>query len=138
MATTRKLSDVIVSRRLAVAGRPRRFLTVRFERPRRSGRDWVCWFELRGLGARALYRTFGVDSLQALTLGIEVARVLVERRRLKLTGTFDDKRGGLPRVVLTPLSRVENEEIHRALDRITDRLVRRRIRRGKRRGKAAG
>ena len=136
MAATRILADVIVSRRLAVAGRRRRFLTVRFERPRRSGRDWVCWFELRGLGVRARYRTFGVDSLQALTLGIEVARVLVERRRLKLAGTFEGQRGGLPRVVLAPFNRAENEEIHRALDRVTDRLARRRIRRGKRRGKA--
>jgi hypothetical protein len=137
MAGSRKLADVIVSRRLTLAGRPQRHLTVRFERPRRSGPDWVCWFELKGFGEQRLHRAFGVDTLQALTLAIEGARVQLEHRKLRLTGTFVDERGGLPRIVLAPFGRQNNDEIHLALDRATARVARRLIREGKQRSKGA-
>jgi hypothetical protein len=133
----RKLVDVVVSRRLTVGGRPQRQLTVRFERPRPSGRDWVCWFELRGLGQRKLHRAYGVDSLQALTLAIEHARMLIEQRPVRVTGTFTDLPGGLPRIVIVPFGRSENEEVHRALERATMRVARRLGREGKRRSRGA-
>jgi hypothetical protein len=133
----RTLVDVIASRRLTMRGRQIRQLTVRFERPRRSGRDWVCWFELRGLGQRTFHRSYGVDSLQALTLAVEHARSLLEHRGLRVTGTFADLPGGLPRIVIAPFGRAENEEVNRILDRATLRIARRLVREGKRRPRGA-
>ena len=133
----RKLVDVVVSRRLMVAGRPRRQLTIRFERPRPSGRDWVCWFEFRGFGQRRLDRTYGVDTMQALTLAIEKARMLLEKERIRIVGAFSDSPGGLPRIVIAPFARAENEEVYRALDRATMRIARRLIPKRKRRSRRA-
>jgi hypothetical protein len=121
----RRLGDVVVSRRLAVAGRPRRHLTIRFERPKRSGHDWVCWFELRGLGRRRLDRCYGVDAMQALTLAIEAARMHVERATIRVVGTFADSPGGLPRVLIARFDQAGNQELYDALDRASLRIARR-------------
>jgi hypothetical protein len=136
-SSNRPLQDVILSRRLLVSGRPKRHLTVRFERPRRWRRNWACRFEFRGLGKRELHQAYGVDSVQALTLAIEMARILIDTSRVRVAGTFADEPGGLPRILLTPFGRAETEEIHKAIDRASSRVARRLGRAGKARSHGA-
>jgi hypothetical protein len=137
MASDHPLRGIILSRRLLLAGRPKPHLTVRFERPRRWRRDWACRFEFRGLGKRELREAYGVDSVQALTLAIEMARILIDTRELRVVGTFADERGGLPRILLAPFGREQADEIHSAIDRASKRVARRLGRAGKARSRGA-
>ena len=98
--STAPLDVVVASRRLQVAGRGRRFLLVRFEKPRRWGRDWTCRFEMRGLGKRTVHRAFGVDSLQALALALEIARIYIVTSGVRIAGTWVDELGGMPALPL--------------------------------------
>jgi hypothetical protein len=43
--------------------------------------DWVCAFQITGVGDDAVYEAYGVDSLQALTLCLEMARIHLDGLR---------------------------------------------------------
>lgn len=43
--------------------------------------DWVCAVQITGLGDDEVYEAAGVDSLQALTMALQMARVRLESHR---------------------------------------------------------
>jgi hypothetical protein len=57
--------------------------------------DWACLFQITGRGDDAVYEAYGVDSLQALTLCLEMARIHLTGLRQKhaITWLGDDDLG---------------------------------------------
>jgi hypothetical protein len=79
-----------------------REVTVSFEEPRQQPRGhWECRFLIRGLGGPQIRKAGGADSLQALLLAVEGARVaLDETGRFTWLETDPDKAGpGIPRYI---------------------------------------
>lgn len=120
------MDDTIATRRLALAGGGH--VVIRLGRPRRSGRDWVCAFEIRHGRVRQLERARGVDSLQALQMAIEGARVRIADAGHRLVGTWANYPAGLPRFMPYLFGAVAAGE----LDAAVDALVARQAKRGRR------
>jgi hypothetical protein len=106
-------------------------IVLRIDRPRRSGRDWVCWFELSGGVNSRIGRAYGVDGVQALFLVFRAIRKEVENRGYSWVGLPAEL--GFPRcadgVDLQTLRSAEQ-----ALDRTMERWAKRMI---ERHGKAS-
>jgi hypothetical protein len=135
-ATASPLRDPIASRQLELAGAQRRFVRVRFDRPRRSPpRAWVCAFEIAGLGGRKRYRAFGADGVQALLLAIELARLTLKNGGVRIHGAWADESGGFPRYVPSLFGRGFAEHLGRLIDGEVERVARGAIRSGGRRPK---
>ena len=134
MLPKRRLRDVILRRRLQVGIRPPRYLTVSFERPHRSGPDWLCWFEVKERRDRHIGKAYGVDGIQALLLAIESARIRLTEQGVTIHGTFCDEPGGFPRLIPVVFERAATLRLYRLIDSSVERIaVRelRRLRRGK-------
>lgn len=77
--STNKLSDVIAERELDVDGGLERAI-VRIGTPepdRHEGGDWRCRFQIIGLGDDSVLEVFGVDSIQALQLCLQIVEVVL-------------------------------------------------------------
>jgi hypothetical protein len=96
----RRLTDVVAEReyRLAIRGRKRAKVRVRFGKPRPDpdGSFYYCDFQIEGLAeAEGTRAAGGVDSVQALQLGMEMAATMLlctgayRRRELTWEGMFD-------------------------------------------------
>lgn len=82
----RKLGVVIAVRQLHGEGRRPKVVTVKLGKPRRSKEiDWECPFSITGLGIRGIQYGRGVDAVQALSMALEGARVLLERSGARLS-----------------------------------------------------
>lgn len=68
-----QLGQVIAERQLAVGG-SRRHLMVRLGAPKSVKVDWMCPYQLLGLGRKTVRGAFGVDSFQALVMALESIR----------------------------------------------------------------
>lgn len=81
---TRRLGSVVAARRLRLRG-TRRPVIIRLGKPRRTGRDWLAPFEIRGLNGSQVHYSYGVDPLQALILALEGIRGRLDKSRPRLT-----------------------------------------------------
>jgi len=119
-------TQVIATRKLEVSGGASGTLTVRIGRPRRHGRgEWVCPFEVVGLGGRRSGAGHGVDSVQALIQAVEGARTQVLATGTRIVGTFCDEPAGLPRTVPSFFGRRFALSLNRMIDRKVERFARR-------------
>ncbi len=108
-----RLGTVIASRTLQ---RGTDDVVVRLGQPRRSGKDWLCAFQIRGLGDDAAKRVYGVDSMQALQLAIEVIRATLLARGDDLAW-LDLPDVGFGRGVPVFLGKRRVARLNRAIDR---------------------
>ena len=97
---------VIASRVLNEIGGSLREIAVSFEEPQRRPREhyWECRFVIKGLSRPEIHSVGGADSLQALLLTVEGARVTLDKtgRRFTWLETDPDKAGtGIPRYIPT-------------------------------------
>jgi hypothetical protein len=94
MAKQKSKEKVIASRSLLLDGSYK--VTIRIRRPFKSGEDYDCEYEIRGLDDVDLQPARGVDAMQALLLAIQGLRNHLRgyRGRLSWLGSQDD---GLPR-----------------------------------------
>jgi hypothetical protein len=70
-----RIVDPICTRRIQATGRRKKIATITIGRPTKRGRNWVCQFHISNVGMPAPAFAYGVDSLQALTMAFEGARV---------------------------------------------------------------
>ena len=112
---------VIASRVLNEVGGSFREISVSFEEPRQqSGGDWVCRFLIKGLGRLQTHRAWGVDSLQALLLAVDGARVTLENTlsRFSWVESDPDKAGsGIPRYIPTEFGPRLEARVNVAIER---------------------
>src|SRR5262249_15629501 len=74
-----ELGDVIPTRELSTAGRPPRRVTVRMGYPRQEPTgDWVCPFQISGIGKQRVNAGHGVDAFQAIQNALEGIRFVIE------------------------------------------------------------
>jgi hypothetical protein len=94
---------VIASRVLNEIGGSLREISVSFEKPQRTPRgNWECRFLIKGLSRPQIHSVGGEDSLQALLLAVEGARVTLDKTGSRFTWleTDPDKAGtGIPRYI---------------------------------------
>jgi hypothetical protein len=70
-----ELLDIIAERELEKADDPASRVLVRIGRPVEDPEgDWRCPFQITGLGDDTVYAAFGIDSVQALALCLEMIR----------------------------------------------------------------
>ncbi|MGH7267313.1 MAG: DUF6968 family protein [Candidatus Rokuibacteriota bacterium] len=119
---------VVGARRLRRPG-SRRTVLVRVGMPRRSGRDWVVPFQLRGLAPSRIRYSYGVDALQALMLAFEGIRVTLETRGKALTWLGEPGESGFYRFVpdlgIPPVRRRPEKAIDREMRAFLRKLERR-------------
>ena len=74
---TYRLTHLVAERTLEFRGpgNAPQEVKVRLGLPRKAGRDWVCPYEILGLGASKKRWAFGVDAFQALTLAFHILPV---------------------------------------------------------------
>ena len=72
----RKLGQVIAERHFEITSR-KKAVVLRIAAPRRHLKDWACRFEIEGVVDAEVIRreAYGVDSVQALTLCLEMVKV---------------------------------------------------------------
>ncbi|HEY3675671.1 MAG TPA: hypothetical protein VGK84_06725 [Candidatus Tumulicola sp.] len=93
MSKQKSKQKVIASRSLLLDGSYK--VTIRIRRPVKSGEDYDCEYEIKGLDDFDLQPARGVDAMQALLLAIQALRHHLRgyRGRLSWLGTEND---GLP------------------------------------------
>ena len=107
MRSSEKLAPgrVIASRVLTRIGGSFREIVVSFEEPQQHPRGhWECRFLIKGFGRPQIRKVSGEDSLQALLLAVEGARVTLDKNGGRFTWleTDPDKAGpGIPRYIPT-------------------------------------
>ena len=85
------IRTIIAARELRSEPLANKRLTVILGKPRRSGKDWVCQFQIKGLEDSEIRNAFGVDAIQALLGAFEGIRVALER-----SGEQHSWKGGKP------------------------------------------
>jgi hypothetical protein len=124
-----RIANPIAERRLAVVGEPDRVLVIVVGKPRRdpdpSG-DWRCPYLVEGLPEARRRYAHGTDSLQALQMAIEAARVEIHATGLLCSysgGEAGDL--GIPRTIPTfgGAARDFAPRIERYLDRELKKLA---------------
>jgi len=91
-----------------------------------SSEEWQCNVRIDGLAAEPILETAsGVDSLQALLLGVEFLRASLRRSRRRLAWVGDTilcPSGGIPRQVPEDLGEAFDKRIEQLLDREEQRF----------------
>jgi hypothetical protein len=84
----RALGPVVGIRELREVGGARKVVTVRLGKPRKDPRgDWICPYQVNGLGRNGVQEAHGVDALQALQLALEGIRTALDRSGKSLSWT---------------------------------------------------
>jgi hypothetical protein len=120
----RKLKGVIAKRQLRETGPQRKIISIVLGRPRKvAEEEWVCQFQITGVGASRIHGALGLDGLQALLNAIEGLRAVLEKtgRRFSWTGG-EEGDSGLPRFVPTLFGVQFTERINRIIDREIERF----------------
>jgi hypothetical protein len=124
-----RITNAIAERRLAVVGEPEREIVVRVGKPRRDPDptgDWRCPYLVEGLpDARRRY-AHGIDSLQALQMAIEAAKVAIKAAGLICTYSGGEPGDiGIPRTIPTfgGAARGFAPRIERYLDQELEKLA---------------
>ena len=74
-----QLGEVMAERRLERAGEGAEPVVVRIGRPVEDlDGDWVCPFQITGRGDDTVYAAAGIDSVQALVLGLQMIRAQLD------------------------------------------------------------
>ena len=122
-----RLGTVVASRTLQ---RGAADVVVRLGQPRRSGKDWLCAYQIRGLADDAVKRVYGVDSMQALQLALEVIRATLLAQDDALAW-LDLPDVGFGRTVPVFLGKRRVARLNQAIDREIALWSRAAMRRGK-------
>lgn len=121
-----RLSNPVAERRLTVTGAPGATVVVILGKPRRApGQDYRCSFRIEGLGDNLRQFAYGADSLQALLMAVEGARVTLERSGLQLAwlgGEPGDT--GIPRMVPGLYGRAFAQSIEHHIDQEVEKFAR--------------
>ena len=72
--------QAIVTREFSVAGERRALLRIGKPAEHPAG-DWICPFQVTGLGDERVYEAAGVDGLQALLMALQMVRAQLEPLR---------------------------------------------------------
>ena len=122
----RAVRPLIGIRELREVGKARKIITVRVGKPRKDPRgDWVCLYQVSGLGRNTIQRTHGVDALQAVQLALEGIRTGLER-----SGKVLSWKGGEPgdtgftRSVPAFFGRDFSRRLERLIDEEVERFAR--------------
>jgi|RhiMetdeSRZDD1v2_1073273.scaffolds.fasta_scaffold25257_2 hypothetical protein len=116
----RRLGTPIAVRRLRKPG-SRRAVLVRLGKPRRSGRDWLAPFQIRGLDSDEIQYGYGVDAVQAVISMLEGVRVTLDGSGERLTWV-----GGLPAATGFPryVPDCGSSRLRKRIEQLIDREVR--------------
>jgi hypothetical protein len=124
--TNTKIGLVIASRELTDARNSKRRIMVSLGMPRRVGSDeWQCRVSIDGLKAKPIVeKVTGVDSLQALQLGLVVLRKSLRRSPFRLAWLGESNlypAGGIPCQVPGDLGEEFDQLIEQLIERETQR-----------------
>jgi len=112
---------VIASRVLNEIGGSLREIEISFEEPQQTPRgNWECRFLIEGLSRPQIHSVGGADSLQALLLAVEGARVTLDKTGSRFTWleTDPDKAGtGIPRYIPTHKGPRFEARVNQAIER---------------------
>jgi hypothetical protein len=120
-----ELGQVIGERTLRCSGlTSRKRITVRLGTPRPAKDvDWLCPYEIDGLGGARVEVAHGLDAMQALMMALEAIRVRLEQDGLQCTWQGGEEGdAGFPRVVPTFFGPAFTATIHRLIDREVERF----------------
>ena len=122
--TTSKKRDgqIVASRELTCVKAPKRRIEVSLDMPRQVGPvEWQCDIHIDGLGVKpVLDYGVGVDSLQALLMGVEILRLALKQspHRLAWLGDSDFcSCGGIPQQVGGDLGQEFDERMEQLIER---------------------
>lgn len=132
-----RVANPIAIRRFGVVGEPDReiVLTIGKPRPYRdSPNEWTCAVLVEGIPNAKRERVHGIDALQALQLGVEQARRLLDASGLVLTWLDGLEPGdvGISRIVPSGWGLAFERKIERHMDREAQRAARAAIAKGRR------
>jgi hypothetical protein len=115
-----RVGRIAASRGLTDAKNPRRRIVVALGVPRQVDfMEWECKIHIDGLEPIA-HQTFGVDSMQALLLGVEALRMSLKRSPYRLAWLGDSTfypAGGIPRQVSGDLGEEFDARIEKLIER---------------------
>jgi hypothetical protein len=100
----RDLTDIIAERELDVLDSPGERVVLRVERPiKQESGEWGCSFQVAGPGRSYVRTAYGEDSVQALQLGFEMARIELLHSGWRMGWNETEMRGGsILRAILIP------------------------------------
>jgi hypothetical protein len=137
-----ELGRPIAERALICGTRRKKQLTVRLGAPKRAEQvDWVCPYQIVGLGSSRVDAAYGVDALQALMMALEGIRVRIEKAGACTWVGGENGDAGFPRLVPTYFGAAFATHINQQIDRELERfgkVVRSTGRKAPRSGKPQG
>jgi hypothetical protein len=100
----KELTDIVAERELDVLDSPGERVLLRVARPiRQETGEWGCSFQIVGPGRSYTHTAFGEDSVAALQLGFEMARIDLLHSGWRMGWNDTEMRGGaVLRAILVP------------------------------------
>jgi len=121
-----RIGRIVASRELTDAKNPKRRIVVALGAPRQvDSMEWECKLHIDGLEP-IMHQISGVDSMQALLLGVEALRLSLKRSPYRLARPDDGipcPAGDIPLQVPSALGEEFAERIERLIDREAPRLL---------------
>jgi hypothetical protein len=119
-----KESDKIVATRSFQTASGETVVASLYQPTQEKSGDWACAFEITGLASPIVDRAMGVDSLQALMIGIDGIRARLRETGVSLSwvgGEPDDV--GIPRQISIAFGLSFQRRIEQLMDDEVDRMV---------------
>ncbi len=121
-----RIANPVAERQLSVVGAPDRTVVVTIGKPRPDpDGDWVCAFRIDGIEDSRRHLAYGVDSIQALLIAIERARIMLDASGLDFIwqgGEPGDT--GIPRTVPSFYGLAFARKIERHIEREVEQFGR--------------
>jgi hypothetical protein len=122
---TRKLVGELGDKRRVTA-------TVRIGTPRKQGQNWVCAFDVSGIGLRQPVLAYGVDGVQALVMALSGIRATIDKSDVSWSWVHGQKGyTGFPSFVPMGFGVAFTRKLERLMDREVTRFARAAERRSK-------
>jgi hypothetical protein len=123
ISVQRPLANTIATRSLR---HERCKVTIALGKPKKAGqRDWVCPFQIEGIGDSTLHAAYGVDAFQALLQAIEGIRLAIVQSGERFTWAGGEEGDpGLPRFVPTYFGLRFTESINGLIDKEVENFAR--------------